>query len=232
MTPPARHVAAIWPRVAVVVLLCAAAVALLVSDALRAPLLRLLAVTQTLIAANPLLGALLFVGFAALSGMVAFFSSAVITPVAVNAWGPVWTALMLWAGWVLGGAGTYAIGRSVGRPVAGLVSPTKLARYEHKITRETPFGLVVLFQMATPSEVPGYLLGMVRYSFLRYIAVVALGELPYAIGTVLLGETFLEQRVLPFVLLGGAAAAFSGWAYFRFQRTRARGGPAPAAHSG
>ena len=65
MTPPARHVAAIWPRVAVVVLLCAAAVALLVSDALRAPLLRLLAVTQTLIAANPLLGALLFVGFAA-----------------------------------------------------------------------------------------------------------------------------------------------------------------------
>lgn len=211
---------AIWPRVLVLVMLGAAAVLILLSDTLHAPLLRLLAFTQGMIAGNPLLGAALFVLFAALSGMLAFFSSAVVTPVAVNAWGPVWTALLLWAGWVLGGACTYAIGRTVGRPVAGLVSPTKLAKYEHKITRETPFGLVVLFQMATPSEVPGYLLGMARYSFLRYIAVVAAGELPYAIGTVLLGETFLKQQVLPFILLGAAAGGFSLWAYLRFNRAR------------
>lgn len=211
---------AIWPRVLVLVMLGAAAVLILVSDTLHAPLLRLLAFTQGMIAGNPLLGAALFVLFAALSGMLAFFSSAVVTPVAVNAWGPVWTALLLWVGWVLGGACTYAIGRTIGRPVAGLVSPTKLAKYEHKITRETPFGLVVLFQMATPSEVPGYLLGMARYSFLRYIAVVAAGELPYAIGTVLLGETFLKQQVLPFILLGAAAGGFSLWAYLRFNRAR------------
>lgn len=211
---------AIWPRVLVLVMLGAAAVLILLSDTLHAPLLRLLAFTQGMIAGNPLLGAALFVLFAALSGMLAFFSSAVVTPVAVNAWGPVWTALLLWVGWVLGGACTYAIGRTVGRPVAGLVSPTKLAKYEHKITRETPFGLVVLFQMATPSEVPGYLLGMARYSFLRYIAVVAAGELPYAIGTVLLGETFLKQQVLPFILLGAAAGGFSLWAYLRFNRAR------------
>jgi uncharacterized membrane protein YdjX (TVP38/TMEM64 family) len=211
---------AIWPRVLVLVMLGAAAVLILLSDTLHAPLLRLLAFTQGMIAGNPLLGAALFVLFAALSGMLAFFSSAVVTPVAVNAWGPVWTALLLWVGWVLGGACTYAIGRAVGRPVAGLVSPTKLAKYEHKITRETPFGLVVLFQMATPSEVPGYLLGMARYSFLRYIAVVAAGELPYAIGTVLLGETFLKQQVLPFILLGAAAGGFSLWAYLRFNRAR------------
>lgn len=211
---------AIWPRVLVLVMLGAAAVLILLSDTLHAPLLRLLAFTQGMIAGNPLLGAALFVLFAALSGMLAFFSSAVVTPVAVNAWGPVWTAILLWVGWVLGGACTYAIGRTVGRPVAGLVSPTKLAKYEHKITRETPFGLVVLFQMATPSEVPGYLLGMARYSFLRYIAVVAAGELPYAIGTVLLGETFLKQQVLPFILLGAAAGGFSLWAYLRFNRAR------------
>ena len=211
---------AIWPRVLVLVMLGAAAVLILLSDTLHAPLLRLLAFTQGMIAGNPLLGAALFVLFAALSGMLAFFSSAVVTPVAVNAWGPVWTALLLWVGWVLGGACTYAIGRTIGRPVAGLVSPTKLAKYEHKITRETPFGLVVLFQMATPSEVPGYLLGMARYSFLRYIAVVAAGELPYAIGTVLLGETFLKQQVLPFILLGAAAGGFSLWAYLRFNRAR------------
>lgn len=209
---------AIWPRVLVLAVLGAAAVAFLLSDTLHAPLLRLLAFTQGMIASNPRLGAALFVLFAALSGMLAFFSSAMITPVAVHAWGPAWTAVMLWAGWVLGGACTYAVGRTVGRPVAGLVSPSKLAKYEHKINRGTPFGMVILFQMATPSEVPGYLLGMARYSFLRYIAVVAVGELPYAIGTVLLGETFLKQQVLPFILLGAAAAGFSLWAYRRFNR--------------
>ncbi len=219
---PGSHAAAIWPRMLVLLLLCGAAAVILLTDAIHAPLLRLLSVTERMIAAQPGLGAALFVMFAALSGMLAFFSSAVIAPVAVNAWGPVLTAALLWLGWVLGGALTYVIGRAVGRPVAGLMTPAKLARYEHKITRDTPFGLVVLFQMATPSEVPGYLLGIVRYSFLRYIAVVAIGELPYAIGTVLLGESFIEQRVLPFILLGAGAVGFSGWAYMRLNRARRR----------
>jgi uncharacterized membrane protein YdjX (TVP38/TMEM64 family) len=66
--------------------------------------------------------------------------------------------------------------------------------------------------------VPGYVLGLVRYSFPRYIAVVAAGELPYAIGTVILGESFIERRVLPFVVLGVGGALFSAWAYARFNR--------------
>ena len=209
---------ALWPRLVVGVLLVGAAVAVVTTDALHAPLVRLLALTERAIAANPPLGAALFVLFAALSGVLAFFSSAVIVPVAVFTWGMPISAALLWIGWLLGGACTYAIGRALGRPIAGLVAPDKLARYEHKITRETPFGLVVLFQMATPSEVPGYLLGMLRYSFLRYIVVVALGELPYAIGTVYLGESFIERRTLPFVILGLLAVAFGGWAYVRLHR--------------
>lgn len=212
-----RH-GAFWPRIAAAVLLIGAAVAVVATDALHAPLMRMLALTERTIAANPLLGAVLFVLFAALSGLLAFFSSAVVVPVAVHAWGMPRSAALLWFGWLLGGACTYAIGRWLGRPLAGLVAPEKLARYERKITREAPFGLVVLFQMATPSEVPGYLLGTLRYSFLRYIAVVAVGELPYAIGTVYLGESFLERRVLPFVILGLVAAIVGGWAYSRLHR--------------
>lgn len=214
----ASHHRALWPRIAVGVLLIGAAVAVIATDALHAPLVRMLALTERAIAANPPLGVVLFVLFAALSGMLAFFSSAVIVPVAVFAWGMPRSAALLWLGWLLGGACTYAIGRVLGRPIAGLVAPGKLARYEHRITREAPFGLVALFQLATPSEVPGYLLGMLRYSFLRYIVVVALGELPYAIGTVYLGESFIERRTLPFVILGLIAVTFGGWAYLRLQR--------------
>ena len=197
--------------------------AIATSDAAYDLLMRLLAVTERVIAANPLAGAALFTLFAALSGMLAFFSGAVIVPVAVNAWGPTRSAALLWIGWVLGGACAYAIGRVLGRPMVNRLARDKLARYEQKIGREAPFGLVVLFQLALPSEVPGYILGLVRYSFLRYIIVVALGELPYAIGTVILGDSFLNRRVLPFIGLAALAALFSTWAYSRLhQRLEAK----------
>ena len=197
--------------------------AIATSDAAYDLLMGLLAVTQRVIAANPLAGAALFMLFAALSGMLAFFSSAVIVPVAVNAWGPARSAALLWIGWILGGACAYAIGRVLGRPMVNRLARDKLARYEQKIGREAPFGLVVLFQLALPSEVPGYILGLVRYSFLRYIIVVALGELPYAIGTVILGDSFLNRRVLPFIGLAALAALFSTWAYSRLhQRLEAK----------
>ena len=76
----------------------------------------------------------------------------------------------------------------------------------------------MLFQLAMPSEVPGYLLGLVRYSFLRYIVVVVAGELPFAFGTVWLGESFIRQEVLPVLLIGAAAAAFSATAYWLLHR--------------
>lgn len=208
-------------RVLIVLALCGVVAIIAASDALHGPLERLLAVTERVIAANPIAGATLFVLFAALSGMLAFFSSAMIVPVAVYAFGPVHSAALLWLGWVLGGALTYALGRWLGRPILRRLTAKGLARYEQRITRDTPFGLVALFQLAMPSEVPGYVLGLVRYSFLRYIAVVAAGELPYAIGTVILGQSFIQRRVLPFVVLGVGGALFSAWAYARLNRRMA-----------
>jgi uncharacterized membrane protein YdjX (TVP38/TMEM64 family) len=209
-------------RVLLVLLLCGVVAVIAASDTLHGPLERLLAVTERMIAANPIAGATLFVLFAALSGMLAFFSSAMIVPVAVYAFGPLPSAAMLWFGWILGGALTYALGRWLGRPIARRLTAKGLARYEQRISRDTPFGLVALFQLAMPSEVPGYVLGLVRYSFLRYILVVAAGELPYAIGTVLLGQSFIERRVLPFVVLGIGGALLSAWAYAWLNRRMAR----------
>jgi uncharacterized membrane protein YdjX (TVP38/TMEM64 family) len=207
-----------WRRILVALLLVGGAALVVLSDTLHGALMGLLVITERAIAVSPVAGALLFVAFAALSGMLAFFSSAVVVPVAVHAWGPIVAALLLWAGWILGGAGTYALGRFLGRPLAGRLAPRGLARYERVVTRDAPFALVALFQLAAPSEVPGYFLGVLRYSFPRYIAVVALGELPYAVGTVILGDSFIERRLLPFLLLGALALASSAWAYARLRR--------------
>nr|WP_293184622.1 VTT domain-containing protein [Nannocystis sp.] len=209
------------------VVACGLVAAVASSDALYSQLMRLLAVTERTIEANPVTGAALFVLFAALSGMVAFFSSAVLVPVAVHAWGPARSAALLWLGWILGGACAYVIGRVVGRPVVDRIARDKLARYEQKIGRETPLGLVVLFQLALPSEVPGYFLGLVRYRFYRYLLVVAVGELPYAIGTVLLGDSILKRQVLPFIALTAVAMLFSAWAYARLHRRIGATTPVP-----
>ena len=55
-------------------------------------------------------------------------------------------------------------------------------------------GRVLLFQLAVPSEIPGYLLGTLGYRFSRYLVVVSVGEVPYALGTVLLGESFVSRE--------------------------------------
>ncbi len=219
----------LWRRVLVLGLLVGLVALAVASDVVHGALMGLLALTERAIATSPVVGALCFVTFAALSGVLAFFSSAVVVPVAVHAWGPAPAAVLLWLGWVLGGATTYALGRYLGRPLVARMARSGLARYERAITRDAPFGLVVLFQLAAPSELPGYILGLVRYSFPRYLAVVAAAELPYAIGTVVLGDSFLERRLLPFILLGALALALSAWAYARLRRQlllRSAGEPA------
>jgi uncharacterized membrane protein YdjX (TVP38/TMEM64 family) len=172
-----------------------------------------LAKAEPLIAEHPLWGALLFLLLSALSAMLAFFSSAVLVPVAIHAWGKLACAFLLWLGWILGGACAYGIARSWGRPVVRrLTSHKGLAHYEERISRHTPFGLVLLFQLAIPSEIPGYVLGLARYGLRRYLVVLALAELPYAVGTAYLGESLLEQRIPLLVGLGATAILLSAWA--------------------
>lgn len=175
------------------------------SDDLHRALLEVLAEASKLIAERPVLGAVLFVLLSALSAMLAFVSSAVLVPVALYAWGETVCAALLWLGWILGGATAYTLGRWLGRPVVRWLLPSEtLDRYEDRLSTATPFGLIVLLQLALPSEVPGYLLGLVRYPFWRYLLALALAELPYAVGTVYLGESFLERRLVLLLALGAA----------------------------
>lgn len=161
---------------------------------------------EGLISQAPILGMVAFVGLAMLSAMFAFFSSAVFAPIGVYAWGKAGCFALLWLGWLLGGIVSFCIGRFFGRSVAGmLVDEEKIAGWERELGERARFIHVLLFQAAVPSEIPGYVLGILRYSFLRYLAALAITELPYAIATVYLGESFLKGESTLFILLGVAA---------------------------
>lgn len=167
----------------------------------------------------PVAGMVLFVCLATASAMLAFFSSAILVPVGITTWGAATCFALLWFGWLLGGALSFAIGRYFGRSVVPkLLGELRLAGYRALFSRHTTYLHIVLFQAAVPSEIPGYVLGVLRYPFHRYLSALALTELPYALVTVYMGETFLARRSVLLLALGVGAMLLSVGVYQCYHR--------------
>lgn len=209
-------------RLAALVALVAAAGFIVASDTLHGRLAEAVTWGEALIARAPVAGMAVFVVLSALSAVFAFFSSGLLAPVAVAAWGTLGTFALLWLGWLLGGMVTYAVGRYLGRSAAALfVDEATLALWESRVTSRAHVSHVALFQVAMPSEILGYVLGLVRYSFRTYMAVLALTEIPYALAVVYLGESFLAGNAWTFVLIGVATLAVSALIYYLVRRVLA-----------
>ncbi len=211
--------ASVKRRALLLVLLALVVAGVAYSDTLHGILLQLFVQTEGIIRSRPLLGPVLFVLLAAASAMLAFFSSAAIVPVGILAWGHAITVLLLWLGWTFGGVLSFSVSLFLGRQVVyAIASRALLERYERLLSHQPPFGLVLLLQLALPSEVPGYLLGLIRYPFWKYLAALLLAEFPYALATVYLGSSFLERRTVPFLLLALLLAGASIWAFAALHR--------------
>jgi uncharacterized membrane protein YdjX (TVP38/TMEM64 family) len=216
--PPARTLS-VWARGGALVLISLALAGLASSETIHDLFVQLVNVAQRVIVAHPRWGVSLFILLSAVSAMVAFFSTAIITPVAVLTWGKGLSIVLLWVGWLLGGICAYWVGRTLGRPVVqALTSSAALARFEHRLSARTPFGLVLLFQIALPSEVPGYVLGLARYPFAKYLLALSIAELPFAVGTVYLGASFLQRQTTLLIAIGCTGAVLSAAALYRLKR--------------
>lgn len=215
---PFANLRALLMAIGLAVLLFVAA-----SASLHGTIERAVTAVSGLINLHPVLGAIAFAGLAAISALLAFFSSALVVPVGVHHWGEAATIALLWSGWLVGGALTYLVGRVLGERVARwLINPRRARYYQERISHEASFPMVLLFQVAVPSEIPGYVLGTARYSFLRYFAALALAELPYAVGAVFLGAGFLRRQYWLLIVLGVAGVALMAWAVWRLQRALAQ----------
>jgi uncharacterized membrane protein YdjX (TVP38/TMEM64 family) len=194
----------------VLAILVVAATLILLARPVHEQLLVWLGEAEPLIREYPRLGMAAFVMLAAVSALLAFFSSALLVPVAVYAWGPITCVVLLWGGWLIGGIIAYGVGRYLGRPVVhALLKPGRLAGYEGWIRSGAGFVSVFLLQLAIPSDVAGYLFGLVRCPFRIFLPALAAAEVPYAIGAVYLGASFLQRNVIPLVALGIAGVFLS-----------------------
>lgn len=211
-------------RAAIVLALCVAAALLLSLDSVYVLLRQGLAMLDPLIAAHPVLGAIVFTLLSAVAAVMAFFSSAIMVPSAVLAWGKALTVLLLWIGWLLGGLAMFALGRSLHRPRAKAAKPGgKFAAYLPTSPEALRLPLVLLWQLALPSEIPGYLCGYLGVPFRTYFLALALGELPFALGAVLLGESVVDRKLGVLLAIGAVAATY---AYFVYRALHKRMPPA------
>lgn len=177
---------------------------------------------KDLMAANPQLGALVFFLFSMLSAMLAFASSAALVPPANLVFGKLVTFLLLWGGWLAGAVVAYLIG-SLARPLLiRLGYKEKIEKYEEYVSRRMKFWMVLLFCFAVPSEIPGYVLGGVHYSFWRFVIAMAVTEAIYALGIVFAGESLLADNPLPLILILGALILIGAGAGMLFRKLRKR----------
>lgn len=214
-------------RILPIAVLVSLGLLLVIARPVHAWLLSVFDGAATLIGDRDAAGMIVFVLLAALSAMVAFLSSAVLVPVAIQAWGPAACFVLLWIGWFTGGLAGYAIGRFLGRPaVELLVRAESLQRYEGWTRSGKSLLPMLTIQLAIPSDLASYLFGLVRCRFPVFAAALALAEIPYALGAVYLGASFLERRILPLAVLGIAGVLISAWAVHRLHSAPAGEGGA------
>jgi uncharacterized membrane protein YdjX (TVP38/TMEM64 family) len=206
-------------RLVVVVVAVLLAALLAASGEIHRQIVSLLALAEPVFAAHPVWGAVIFTGLSALGAILVFVSSWLLVPIGVQAWGPVWCFVLLWAGWFLGGLVTYSVGRHFGRPMVRRLLPEPIiTRYEGRIPAGGRFLPALLVTVSVPSDIAGYFFGLVRYPAGVYLSALAVGEIPYGLGAVLLTDAFLQRRLSLLLILAGTAGLAGFWAWRRRQR--------------
>ncbi len=219
-----RTPAAVHRRALAVLAFFALLAGLLSLNPVHAWVQRILVWMAAIATTHPVLGPALFVLLAAMSAMLAFFSSAAVVPAAVYAWGRAMTACLLWLGWWLGGAMTYAVGRRLRAPLADTLGRfPAIEKHLPRLPSRLGWPSVLLMQLALPSEVPGYVCGAIKVPFPVYASALALAELPYAVGAVLASDSVLRGHSVWLVGLGAVAALSMAAAYRLLHRSLRRG---------
>ena len=198
----------------------AVAILLLAARPAHAWLLDRFAEAEFVIRERPIAGLVVFVLLTAISAMIAFVSSAVLIPVAIYVWGPAVSFLLLWFGWFIGGLAAYAVGRYLGRPVVRRLARSGALERQERWVRSGGRSLatVLLIQLAIPSDLAGYVFGLIRCPLAPFVIALALAEVPYALGAVLLGMSFVERRLVALAIVGLAGVVLSVAAFRAYHR--------------
>lgn len=139
---------------------------------------------QAVLAAYPRLGIVVFVATSAIAVLMPLLTNLPLVPLAVLAWGPAWTALLLLAGWVVGAAIAYALGRHA-RPLIlrHLPSVQRHVGIDRLIHPQRRLSSLILLRMTFPVDVLSYALGLFsrHTTAAENLLSTAIGAAPFAL---------------------------------------------------
>lgn len=168
---------------------------------------------------NQILAIIIFIVLAALSAMLAPFSSIPFVSAGIIIWGNFMTISFLLIGWMIGAVAAYSIGYFAGYPLVNqLYSLEKIKYYKERISGKTEFLMILLFRLAMPAEIPGYALGIIRYHFGKYFLATFIAELPFAIIAGYASDALVTEKPTVFIILVAFAFSAIGLTFYLFNR--------------
>jgi uncharacterized membrane protein YdjX (TVP38/TMEM64 family) len=198
----------LWPSVrAGLGVLALFVVALLLVRAYTAPI-------QSVLGAHAPLGVVVFVATSVVAVLLPMLTNLPLLPLAVLAWGPWWTAGLLLAGWVIGAALSFALGRHARDAILRhFPSVRRHADIDRLIHPRHRMISLVLLRMTFPVDVLSYALGLFsRSTTLAENAVsTALGAAPFALLFAWIPALPLSGQAVVFVASALVFVAYAAW---------------------
>jgi uncharacterized membrane protein YdjX (TVP38/TMEM64 family) len=179
---------------------------------------------QDALAAHTALAIVVFVATSVVAVLLPMLTNLPLLPLAVLAWGPWWTALLLLLGWVGGAALSFWLGRhardTILRHFASVQRHADIDRLIHP--RHRIASLVVL-RMTFPVDVLSYALGMFSRSttLAENMVSTAIGGAPFALLFAWFPTLPASGQVAVFV---ASALVFAAYAWWVLHRPRPPGG--------
>lgn len=136
------------------------------------------------LATHAVLGVLVFFVSAVVAVLVPLLTNLPLMPLAVLAWGPWWSALILMLGWVAGSALSFLLGRHARVAILRrFPSVQRHAQIDRLIHPQHRLLSLVMLRMTFPVDVLSYALGLfsARTSLLESITSTTLGAAPFAV---------------------------------------------------
>ena len=164
---------------------------------------------------NQFLAVFVFMLFSIVSAMVSFFTSTPLIPAASHLWGSNITFILLAGSWIIGGMLAYAIGHYAHTFLKNLSVYKKTEQYLNHLDSNSSFILVLLFRLATPSEVGGYTLGILRYKFWKYMLITVFSEAPFAVLALYSTDALVSRQPILFIFeIAGGIVFIGAMLYF------------------
>jgi uncharacterized membrane protein YdjX (TVP38/TMEM64 family) len=116
----------------------------------------------------------------------------------------------------------FGIGKLAAPMLFRLGYKEKLEKYQHFVSKRMKFWAVLVFCLAVPSEVPGYLFGGMKYPFWKFIAAIAIAESIYGLGIIVAGESLLEAEPGVVLITIGMMVVIAVAAGFVLRRVKGR----------